>query len=217
VSYDPSNTVARAEALLREAHVLRMRRQFGEAETKCRQALELRPDDVAGLEMLGDLLAEKGAVKEAAAAYQQALDQAPGRAALETKYARAALAMGEQQHQREMAELLLRDPTASTAGRRRNPMMALGLSAFWPGLGQFYNQEMLKGGVLAGSSLLALLLGGDSFFRFLLALMGARVAPPTTGAVFGILYFFLWLYSVVDAPVRAQKLSADKGSGAGLL
>jgi hypothetical protein len=52
-----SNTSERVERLLRDAHLLRMRQQWGQAETLCRQALELSPDDVLGRELLADLLA----------------------------------------------------------------------------------------------------------------------------------------------------------------
>src|SRR5688500_9517480 len=58
------------ERLLREANVLRIRKQYAEAEERCRAAVELLPDDVSALEMLGDLLYDKGSLEEARDHYQ---------------------------------------------------------------------------------------------------------------------------------------------------
>jgi tetratricopeptide (TPR) repeat protein len=208
----------RAESMLREAHVLRMRGQFAEAETKVRAALEVHPESVTGLEMLGDLLAEKGAREEAAAQYRRAMELAPGRAALEEKHARLALEMGEQQHQRAVAEMLLQNPRAlGNQPRRRNPIVAFLLSGLWPGFGQLYNQEYWKGLLMAGGGLLTVLLGGDALFRMLFAFTGSRVTPSASGTVFGVIFTCLWIYSLIDAPVRAQKLSEGKSRDAGLL
>jgi tetratricopeptide (TPR) repeat protein len=216
VAQDPA---ARAEILLREAHVLRMRRQFAEAETKVRAALDVHPESVTGLEMLGDLLAEKGSLEEAAAKYKYALELAPGRAAIEEKHARLALELGEQQHQRSVAEMLLQNPRAlgGPQRRKRNPILAFFLSSLWPGLGQLYNHEYGKGLLMAGGGLITFLLSGDALFRMLFAVSGSRVSPSASGSVFGVIFTCLWIYSLIDAPIRAQKLSEGKSRDAGLL
>lgn len=214
---EPSGASERAAPLLREAHLLKMRGKIVEAEMKCREALLLEPEDATGLEMLGDLLAEKGSLKEAAATYRQALERAPGRVVLEEKYARAALALGEQQHQRAMAQMLLDNPRMASSERRPRPLLAFLLSALWPGLGQLYNEEYAKGLAMAAGALAAILLGGDSLVRLLFAATGSRVAPSSMESVFGVIFLLLWLASVVDAPARAQKLAESRARGVGLL
>jgi tetratricopeptide (TPR) repeat protein len=201
---------ARVEALVRDANLCRMRRQFVEAEERCRAALDLRPDDASALEMLGDLLAEKGSLQEAASTYQRAMAASPGRATLEEKHARLALELGEQQHQRQMAEMLLANPRAASSSLPpRNPLIALALSTLWPGLGQFYNQEFVKGLAVAAGAVLAFVLGGVALLRLVFAMSGTRLAPSGIESVFGLIYGFLWLYSVIDAAVQAQRSSAS--------
>jgi len=194
-----------------------MRGRFVEAEDKVREAVALAPGDPAALEMLGDLLAEKGSIAEAVALYQRALERGPGRAALEEKHARLVLILAEQQHERALAQLLLENPGRAASGRRRNPTHAFFLSAFLPGLGQIYNGEYLKGVLFLAGGFLSFLLGGESLLRLLFAASGSRVAPSGLEAVFGFLSFLLWVAAMVDAPVRAQRLSESAARRAGLL
>src|SRR4051794_36321379 len=113
-----SEIQTRAEQLLREAHILRMRGQWAAAETACRQALELTPEDTLGQEMLGDLLIEKGSLDEALDVYRKAFEKQPAKASLEEKIARAVLQKGEEAHDRLAAELMLNAP-GSKAERKR--------------------------------------------------------------------------------------------------
>src|SRR5690349_15097820 len=96
---------ARAEQLLREAHIFRMRRQTDAAERLCRQALEICPDDVMGHELLGDLLLERGRLNEALETYQQAFEKHPERTSLEDKIARTVLRKFALDRERDDAEL----------------------------------------------------------------------------------------------------------------
>jgi tetratricopeptide (TPR) repeat protein len=194
-----------------------MRGRYGEAEGKVRDALARAPEDTAGLEMLGDLLAEKGSLQEAADVYQRALERAPGRAALEEKHAQVVLALGEQQHERALAQMLLENPRLAASDRRSNPALAFFLSAVLPGMGQIYNGEYVKGALFMGLAFLAFLLGGEALLRLLFAASGSRVAPSGAESVFGFLSLLLWLASVIDAPVRAQKLAQSRARRAGLL
>jgi tetratricopeptide (TPR) repeat protein len=194
-----------------------MRGQYGDAEGKVREALALAPEDTAGLEMLGDLLAEKGSLQEAAGVYQRAIDRAPGRPALEEKHAQVVLALGEQQHERALAQMLLENPRLALSGRPSNPTFAFVLSAILPGMGQIYNGEYLKGALFLGGAFLTFLLGGEALVRLLFAASGSRVAPSGIEAVFGFLSLLLWTASVVDAPVRARKRAESAARRAGLL
>jgi hypothetical protein len=75
----------------------------------------------------------------------------------------------------------------------------------------------VKGLLMAGGGLLTFVLSGDALFRMLFAVTGSRVSPSASGTVFGVIFTFLWIYSLIDAPVRAQKLSEGKSRDAGLL
>lgn len=216
-SPEPSAVPDRVPALLREAHLLRMRSRYVEAEEKVREAATLAPDDPAALEMLGDLLAEKGTLGEAAEAYRRAKEQAPDRSALEEKHARLVLLLAEQERERELALLLLENPSLAVSGRRRSPALAFGLSAFLPGLGQMYNGEYLKGGLFLAGSFLTFLLGGEALVRLLFTFSGSRVTPSGIEAAFGFLSLLLWIAAAVDAPVRAQRLADSQARRAGLL
>jgi tetratricopeptide (TPR) repeat protein len=200
------------DRLLREANVFRMRRQFEQAEERCRAALELAPADSHVTEMLGDLLREQDQVEKAAEQYRRALEQDPSRAALEKKYAELSLALAERQRQREMAELALNDPTAfHTPKKKKNVAIALFLSLVWPGLGQFYIAEGLdiKGVILAVASLICFR-GLASLFQMMLVMAGMGRGTGANGsAALGLLFCLLQVYAIGDAVFAAQRTSAS--------
>lgn len=205
-------TQEKLDALLREANILRMRGQAGEAEARCRAVLELEPEESSALEMLGDLLRERGRLEDATDYYRRAAAAAPERPSPERKFAEATLALSEQQRLREQATLLLQNPP-SPIEQRRNVLVALVLSAVFPGLGQFYNRETVKGACLVVGTLLCLALGGDALFRLVFTVAAMRDSGPVSqyGAWFGLLAVVLWLYAVIDAVVTGQK----RGGGLG--
>ena len=84
-------------------------------------------------------------------------------------------------------------------------------------LRQFYNGEYVKGAIVAATSLAGLVFGGTELVRLLVGLMGARTGPEPISAwraVLGFMGFFAWIYGLIDAPVRARKLS-EEGRGGG--
>jgi tetratricopeptide (TPR) repeat protein len=204
------------DSFLREANVLRMRGQAAEAEERCRRVLEVAPEDPTALEMLGDLLRGCGRLEEAAGLYQKAVAAAPNRVAPETKFAEITLELAERQRTRDMASLMLQR-SVSPGQVRRNLAFAIFLSAIFPGLGQFYNHEGVKGTLLVSAALICLAVGGASLFRLVFTVTAARSAGPVDsfGAWFGMLGFILWLYSVIDAVVTAQKRGRAAGGGPG--
>jgi hypothetical protein len=206
----------RIEGLLREANVLRMRGQAVEAEGRCRSVLEQAPEEATALEMLGDLIRGRGQLEEAAELFRRAMVAAPGRPSPETKFAEITLELAERQRTRDGASLLLQRP-ASPGHERRNVALAVLLSSFFPGLGQFYNHEGVKGALLVAGGLICLGLGGDALLRLLFTVTAARSAGPvdSLSAWFGLLGFVLWLYSVIDAVVVAQKRGRSAAGGAG--
>jgi len=199
------------DRLLREANVFRMRRQFEQAEERCRAALEFAPEDSHVTEMLGDLLREQDQVEKAAEQYRRALEQDPNRASLEKKYAELSLALAERQRQREMAQLALDNPDAfRTPKKKKNVAVALFLSLVWPGLGQFYIAEGLdvKGVILAVASLLCFR-GLAALFQMMLVMAGGRGSGANGSAMLGLLFCLLQVYAIGDAVFAAQRTSAS--------
>lgn len=208
-----------AERLLLEANVLRLRRQFAEAETRCREALELSPEDLGGMEMLAELLHEKGDLTEARDLCQRILDLEPGRPSAEKKLGLVILELDEIENQRMMAQALLASGATSRSERKRRVSISLLLSLLWAGAGQFYNGEHVKAAILAGVFLIGLVVGGPPLLELIVVISAPRFRlAPDTGwrAVFGIVALLVYVYSLIDAPVRAQKLSDEPGT-AGLI
>jgi tetratricopeptide (TPR) repeat protein len=203
----------RVDQLLREANVLRMRGQFAEAETRTRRALEESPDDLGALEMLAELLHDKGSLEEALALCHRQLEIQPGRASAETRLAKITLEQAERAQQRLMAENLLAGGGESVKGRKRRVSISLILSLFFPGLGQLYNGEYVKAAILGGIFLLGLWLGGSELLQIGLVFAGARGPAGGDSGVwplFGFLSLVAWGYAVIDAPVRAARLSEEE-------
>ncbi|MDW8207387.1 MAG: hypothetical protein RMJ43_06090 [Chloroherpetonaceae bacterium] len=124
--------VRQAEALLRDAHLLRRREKYPEAIARCREAIDLVPKDASALELYGDLLQGVARIPEALAAYRQATLADPKRASAERKY--GDLLMRQQQWDTG-------DPEAVP----KNSVVAAMLSLIVPGAGQIYNGEGTKG------------------------------------------------------------------------
>jgi len=197
----------RAEQLLRDAHIQRVRQQWAAAETLCRQALDLAPDDAMGLEMLGDLLAEKGSLGEALEAYQRAAGAQPGRPSLEHKIARLVLLRDEEERERAAAQLLLSSPP-SARERKRHATVVLLLSLLCPGAGQIYNGERVKGGILLGAAVVSLFVGGADLVKLTLGVMAPLPRGQTVDGVLatvGMIGVLVWIYSLLDAAARGGR------------
>lgn len=200
----PSDDKARVEELLRDAHILRMRGQWAAAEDKCRQALELDPDDLMGREMLGDLLAEKGSLDGALEAYRAAFEKQPEKAALEQKLARIVLLKGEEEHERLQAQLFLSAPKGKSS-RQRSGAIAVLLSMVCPGAGQIFNGQHVKGGILLGAWLLTIFGWGEAL-KLVLGFAGVHRGEANGPLAFlGLLSLLIWLYGLLDASSQAGK------------
>lgn len=90
-------------------------------------------------------------------------------------------------------------PQRPALGRRR--AIALILSGVFPGLGQLYNREWIKGAALVIAGLVLSWVLGRALPRTLEAALAAPVAPSGLWAL-GLL-LVIWLWSVVDAWRRA--------------
>jgi hypothetical protein len=98
---------------------------------------------------------------------------------------------------------------------KREPVISFVLSLVWPGLGQLYNgpTEQTKGIVMiavAGATLGMMIAGssGDCEFDNNFNIDCGNETLAAIGAV-GYLANFVW--SVVDAPIRAKAINRDRG------
>jgi tetratricopeptide (TPR) repeat protein len=199
-----------AETLLREAFVLRKKEQFPEAIAKCEAAIALVPQDAAALEMLGDLFQGVARVPAALAAYKRATEADPKRFSAERKY--ADLLMRQQNWNAGS------DPEAVP----KNPWVSVFLSLLFPGAGQVYNGQVVKGAAIFVLALLCIY--GYTFFRAPEVVAppgGARLPergapvrrkePVRYGGMIPIVAGgIVYLFALIDANKVAQRLKREK-------
>jgi tetratricopeptide (TPR) repeat protein len=201
------------DRLLVLANVQRMRNQFVEAEDTCRKALEITPGDVSLKEILADILQERGKPEDALAEYKSAMELAPGKASLETKYAKLIIEIAERKHEKELAEDMLNNPHKYPVVKKSVGLVLL-LAAIFPGLGQLYNKEYVKAGVISGVSILfiatwalTIKFGG---YRAVTNISDFFADTNPLVLVLGFLAGILYLYGVFDAVFSASKSNASK-------
>ncbi|MCY3737061.1 MAG: DUF5683 domain-containing protein [Gemmatimonadaceae bacterium] len=110
-----------------------------------------------------------------------------------------------------------RHTSVSGAQRKpRNPWLASGLSAVIPGTGQFYNGQYLKGvpqlGAATAGSALVFLAARDNYED----IYGYWVDPDNDdrNAVYGgVLWLGGLLWSVIDAPISANRINREAQPG----
>jgi tetratricopeptide (TPR) repeat protein len=220
------------ERLLSKANALRAAGDGEGGAAACEEALKLDPNHAGALELLGDILLARGKAKEALVPFRRARELQPARGVLEEKIGLAVLQADETLRALQERELLLSNPELMDKPER-NPALSFLLSALLPGAGQMYNTEYAKGGVLLGISLLTF---GVMFYSFT-ALLGELSRVPlgggmvsaavrlvhdwSTGRLLWALFNSLllagtWGYAVVEAPIRAARLNAEREKRLGL-
>lgn len=109
---------------------------------------------------------------------------------------------------------------SDTGMKRKNPVVALILSGIFPGLGQMYNAQILKGAVLAAINIVINVLIYTEIDEFIVRLyrnMGyVEVGPEDMPAMLAVLgYSAVWLilllYAVIDAKRTADRLNEQRG------
>ena len=96
--------------------------------------------------------------------------------------------------------------------RRKNPTLALILSAIFPGLGQIYNNQLAKGIILMALNTIVNFLMFEPLQRIFEA-EGKIPDNPTLIIVTGytIAGLILWLYAIIDAKKAADRINEDGG------
>jgi len=193
--------------LMALANLQRIQKRWVDAEDTCRKALELAPKFLPVHELLVDILQERGKLGEALVEARTALELAPDNAAIEKKYAKLVLSLGEIEHEKQLAMDMLANPH-KYVDTSRNPTTAL-ICATIPGLGQLYNHEFIKAGVVFGGFVLFVIVW--ALFPTPLARVSTlpdlfQYTNPTV-LVFGFLMLLLYIYGFIDAGVSAQKHS----------
>ena len=201
------------ERLLRQAHLEKMRGQSEQARATLQHALELMPDNPDVWEVLGDYRREAGDWKGAYEAYKRAHELIPENPHIERKFAESVLMLTRQQEQYRHWELALEGKADGDALLMpRNPGLAFLLSMLMPGVGQLYNGQWVKGGVLItlyvlGWIVFMLTPGGSDFLYNLLAYLVNTARVRGTLSTFqlfvGLMLFLVWIYSMIDAPLSA--------------
>jgi tetratricopeptide (TPR) repeat protein len=183
-----------ADRLLTSTNIARRRGNFAEAERLCREAIDRVPRDAIALEIYGDILQGVGRVDDALYAYQRATEADSKRRTAEKKYAELMLLQN-----REID--LLRQEFIP-----RNPNVAVFFSALFPGAGQLYNGDSLKGLIIAVVMLVCVYVLGWTPYGFYhgQTTLGAPLVLSmiTAGAVY--------IYAVVDANLTARRGKARK-------
>jgi tetratricopeptide (TPR) repeat protein len=185
----------RAERMLTNANIARRRAQFVEAERECRAALDLIPKDAPALELYGDILQSLGRVDDALYSYQRATEADEARKTAEKKYAELMLLQN-----REID--LLREENIP-----RSSSLAVILSAVFPGVGQIYNGDTLKGVVILVIVSSCIFLLGWSPYGFHKGL--TSISPPL--AFFTIVALFTYAFALVDANIGAKRGKRKSG------
>jgi tetratricopeptide (TPR) repeat protein len=184
-----------ADRMLTGANISRRRGQFAEAERECRSALELIPGDAAALELYGDILQAVGRVDDALYAYHRATESDAGRKTAEKKYAELMLLQN-----REIDLLRMENIPRSAS-------LAVILSAVFPGAGQIYNGDILKGlviGVIVSSCIYLLGWSPYGFHKGLTSISGPLVFFLATALI-------AYGYALVDANLSARRGKRQSG------
>lgn len=201
------------ERLLRLAHIHQVRGERSKAKELLQQALELDAENAGVWELLGDYQREAGDWQGAHDAYKKAHELNPSSAPIERKYAEAVLQLTRQQEQYQQWERTLEGKgTGDTIALPRNPGLAFLLSLLMPGVGQLYNGQFVKGGVILGIMVLGVIIflatpGGSDFIFNLLAYLvnPARARGGMSGLqlLAALMMFLAWVYAFIDAPLSA--------------
>jgi TM2 domain-containing membrane protein YozV len=216
-----ADITAKVRQLLGQATLLRARGSRAEALKLAQEALTLDQAHADTHELIGDLLVDLNRGGEAVASFRRARELNPSRVTLEDKLARAALRRAAGLEAARNAEAVL-SGTYKPAGPVHKPGYAALFSAFIPGLGQIYNEQLVKGLVVLVAYIILILLTSLGVRSSLAAgrWTSAYGPAPGMGSAFGglnlvwmVLLAGLYIYAVADAAICAGKTMTSDRSG----
>ena len=190
---------------------VRMQLRRGQTDSAAQAAAELLerwPESTTAHELMGDVLYMQGQTAEAQAAFARAKEIEPANADAERKYAALMLKTGEVERRRERMALMLEDPAAHVKHKRSQPMTAVTLALVFPGFGQVYNDDYMKGlGLFSGAFVILVLLIGELIITPYTAAMKGRhhlslgQQLARTGDALGTFSFVQWTFVFVGVVV----------------
>ncbi len=218
-----ADITAKVRQLLGQATLLRARGSRAEALKLAQEALTLDEANADTHELIGDLLVDLNRGGEAVASFRRARELNPSRVALEDKLARAALRRAAGLEATRSAEAVL-SGAYRTAGPVRKPGYAALFSLLIPGLGQIYNEQLVKGLAVLVAYIILAILTSLGVRASLIDAAGrlttgyGRVpdmwsALSAMNVVWMVLLAGLYIYAVADAAVCAGKTMTSDRSG----
>jgi hypothetical protein len=200
------------EQLLAGAYVALRQGRAADVQQALSAARARAPEHAAVLELQGDLEVAAARYREAGDYYCRAFAADPGNALIEAKY-------GEVLVRLKMPQILATlPPDEEPFWQRRVPRAPAAsalLSALFPGLGQWYNGDLLKGGaalLVAALSIAQLLWEATTFIKG-----QAAAGAPVSGSIvlahltrdapvmFLVLWIGIWVFAIVDAALIAHQ------------
>ncbi len=199
--------VERAEALIRQMNVAKVRGQTAIADKLLQEAVETAPNCAVVQESLGDDFVARHQFRKAKEAYALAHKFDPENIGIENKFGEMVLKVD-----------LMIDPftlAAADSGTMASGRVAVVLSAMIPGLGQAVTGKWGKGigffvAWLTGIGIVVLLPGGfTSMFKAMFSTAADKDFNPMA---FGglILAVLAWLLAIADASAGAKRMTPRK-------
>lgn len=180
------------------------------ARDAAHKILELTPDSTSARELWGDVLLALGDKEAAAEEFKRAVELEPANADAERKYGLVVLELQEATQHRQALES--GDLSRFRGVANKDPAVAAGRSALFPGMGQLYNGEYEKGVVLAVLGLFLLIPAVNGVTNIIQWLMGGP--PSLISAVFAwmglIGYLLVWAYGIYDAYQSGRRIAAEQ-------
>lgn len=228
-----------AGKLVMTARLNLRRGERSETKKLLAQALKIEPSDIGALEMLGDMFLEEAEQEKAIQVFEHGLKFHPDYAPFEEKMALAKIDIAEMERDQILKESALQNAIENGLDPGydklldKKPSLALGLSAFVPGAGQFYNDEWEKGAAFFVLALCSLLSWFNILFNKMRAMQevtGRKFMPRMDQALDALssgqrtLFWFLmltWIVvvfaSAIDAALSANRLNEARRRELGLL
>jgi tetratricopeptide (TPR) repeat protein len=204
------------DRLLAEAFQRIRLERFEEAAEKIAEAKALAAEHPAVLEIEGDLAFARRRYREAEALYRQAHVLDPANAKIEEKFATAVLKL----HEPELLSHAIPDdddvPFILGNRKARPAYLSAVFSILFPGAGQMYNGDTVKGWALFFTGIYMWSTFAQSWHHLrvdgLPISLGGIIGGMFHGwnALFSILFTLAWLYGIADAYLIAHTLTEEQ-------